>query len=255
MKKKLLSLSVLVAAGLASYGCSQITPPVSQAAAQESAPATKNLNPLEQTGRPAKDKARDAAYKPLELFAFAGITPGMTVADIGAGGGYVSELLAYAVGEKGRVLSQNDTYIYDVVKGLEAEYKERLGRLANMKDLGQDVAQLTLPARSVDVFWLSTSFHDIYNNAPGQALQFVKMMKTALKPNGVVLVIDHFGDKGQDNKALHRIEREKVLETFQQAGFKLQAESDLLRHKEDLHQQKVFALGGKTDRFILKFTQ
>src|SRR5687767_15418447 len=53
--------------------------------------------------RTAADRERDAREKPAEILAFADLKPGMVVADIFAGGGYYTELLAGAVGPTGKV--------------------------------------------------------------------------------------------------------------------------------------------------------
>ena len=47
-------------------------------------------------GRPAEDVARDAARKPAEVLAFAGVTPGQTVVDLIPGGGYFTRILSKA---------------------------------------------------------------------------------------------------------------------------------------------------------------
>src|SRR5258708_40118442 len=60
--------------------------------------------------RPAADKALDAGRKPDQIMAFYGIKPGMKVADIFAGGGYMTELIARIVGPSGTVYSQNGPF-------------------------------------------------------------------------------------------------------------------------------------------------
>ena len=57
--------------------------------------------------RSAADRDTDLRRKPVELLAFIGVRPGMTVVDISAGGGYTSELLTRAVGPTGRVYGQS----------------------------------------------------------------------------------------------------------------------------------------------------
>jgi predicted methyltransferase len=54
--------------------------------------------------RSAEDKERDARDKPAEVLALAGFERGDTVADVFAGGGYYSEILAGIVGPEGQVL-------------------------------------------------------------------------------------------------------------------------------------------------------
>lgn len=53
--------------------------------------------------RPAADVARDPDRKPAELLAFAGIRPGMTIAELAPGGGYFTRILTGAVGTGGHV--------------------------------------------------------------------------------------------------------------------------------------------------------
>jgi predicted methyltransferase len=60
--------------------------------------------------RPADDKQLDAGRRPEQILAFFGIAPGMKVADLWAGGGYTTELLARTVGPSGKVYSQNGPF-------------------------------------------------------------------------------------------------------------------------------------------------
>src|SRR5689334_19613463 len=53
--------------------------------------------------RPTADVARDANRKPAELMAFAGVRPGLRIAELAPGGGYFTRLLTTAVGRDGRV--------------------------------------------------------------------------------------------------------------------------------------------------------
>ena len=56
---------------------------------------------------PDSDRALDPGRRPAELLAFLGVRSGNRVAELGAGGGYTTELLARAVGPKGVVYAQN----------------------------------------------------------------------------------------------------------------------------------------------------
>jgi len=49
------------------------------------------------------DRENDKRRAPVQFLAFTGVRPGMTVLDMGAGAGYSTELLARAVGPKGKV--------------------------------------------------------------------------------------------------------------------------------------------------------
>ena len=79
----------------------------------------KNIQALiDAKDRTDADRALDAGRHPGEMLAFAGIKPGMKVADIISGGGYTTELLARAVGPNGHVYAQNaDYFVKNILKG------------------------------------------------------------------------------------------------------------------------------------------
>src|SRR6185369_14777494 len=53
------------------------------------------------------EDARDRAGEAEEVMELAGVKPGMSVADVGAGEGYYTVRLARVVGAKGRVLAED----------------------------------------------------------------------------------------------------------------------------------------------------
>src|SRR5579864_982570 len=53
--------------------------------------------------RPQADRDRDAARKPAEVLAFAGVKPGQKVLELIPGGGYFTRILSGAVGPSGHV--------------------------------------------------------------------------------------------------------------------------------------------------------
>jgi predicted methyltransferase len=80
----------------------------------------------------------------------------------------------------------------------------------------------------------------------------------SLKPGGVFLIVDHAATAGSGITAadsLHRIDIAAVKAEVEAAGFKLEAESPLLRDAADPHTASVFdpSIRGKTDQFVLKF--
>src|ERR1044071_3168632 len=53
------------------------------------------------------DRQTDQRRDPLKLLAFTGVKSGMTVLDMGAGGGYSTELMARSIGPGGKVYAQD----------------------------------------------------------------------------------------------------------------------------------------------------
>jgi predicted methyltransferase len=220
---------------------------------------------LKHAGRPAADSARDALDHPAEILRLAGIKPGMKVADVLAGDGYYSELLSYIVGPKGQVLLINNP-AFD--NWSQPDLKNRLAgnRFANVTNETVDLADMKLPAASLDAVLLVKVYHDLYwvNTNPKNPWPKIDpsgvldQLSRALKVGGVLLLIDHSAKAGHgkaDAGELHRIEESFAVKDFEAHGFKVAAKSDLLRRPDDardLISYKGPALG-KTDRFVLVF--
>lgn len=213
---------------------------------------------LAAAGRPEADKKRDGDRKPVEVIAFLGVAPGMTVVDLIAAGGYYTEVLSAAVGSEGRVYAQNNAYVLKMRDGANDKAMTRRlegERLPNVVRLDREVRELGLAPGSVDLAFTALNFHDIYNGRGREAAaDFLGTVYRILEPGGVLGLIDHAGNPGRDNEKLHRIEEGKVREAAQAAGFEVEASSDVLRHLDDDRSSNVFAPGlrGKTDRFVLR---
>ncbi len=76
--------------------------------------------------RSPEDRALDAGRKPAQLLAFLGVQPGWRIADLGAGGGYTTELLQRAVGSEGVVYGQNSKKLLEMF--LEKPWSARLAK-------------------------------------------------------------------------------------------------------------------------------
>lgn len=209
--------------------------------------------------RPAQDVARDAGRQPQAVLDFLGVDAGMTALDVIAAGGYYTELLSNRVGENGRVYAQNPAVVLRFGNGRnDRALTDRLagGRLINVRRLDREFNDLGLLADSVDVAITALNFHDVYNNSPEASSAMLAAIKYVLKSGGVLGIIDHVGNPGADNKALHRIDPALVEKVAKDAGFMVES-SDVLSNSADDHTQGPFAaeLRGKTDRFVLKLTK
>ena len=152
MRRTILTLSLLAATALSGAAFAQ--PPAAPAA-----PAAPPAPPAPITAeRPAAQVALDANRKPIETMAFAGVKPGMTVAELGPGGGYYTRMLSQAVGPRGKV--------YVVITPAQAARPngrftvDGLARvLPNVQVVESEVATLALPTPP-DLVWTTENYHD-----------------------------------------------------------------------------------------------
>lgn len=212
---------------------------------------------LDNPTRSEEDKARDAGRKPADVVTFLGINDGMTVLDIIAASGYYTEVLANAVGPTGTVYAQNPAIVLRFRDGAnDKALQERLAdnRLPNVVRWDHEFRELGLATNSLDAAVTALNLHDVYNQDPDTAVGMLRIVLDALKPGGILGVIDHVGVAGADNVKLHRMTKAAALEAVAAAGFEVVGESDLLANPNDDHSQFVFDPGqrGQTDRFLLK---
>lgn len=210
--------------------------------------------------RTPDDRAMDAARKPVEMLAFVGVRPGQRVAELCAGGGYTSELLARAVGPEGRVYGHNTPFVLQ--RFAEKSWTARLVRPA-MRDVVRLDRELEDPFPSdehaLDLVVMVLFYHDTYwfgtdRHRMNQAIYRV------LKPGGAFVVIDHSAKPGAGAdvaKTLHRIDEALVRTEILAAGFVLESASEFLRNPADARDWNVFDKGrrGATDRFALRFVK
>lgn len=211
--------------------------------------------------RPAADKALDAGRKPDQILAFYGIKPGMKVADIFAGGGYMTELFARIVGPKGAVYSQNAPFPAQFKK-VGDQWNERLKEpaLKNVVKVSKPFDapdMLPVPPDSLDAVIIHLNYHDLVGFKMNRDNVNAAVFK-ALKPGGIYGIVDHSAPAGTgaaDAATIHRIDEDFLIKDVEKAGFKLYGASSALRHPEDDRTWLVFKHRGETDRFMLKFVK
>ena len=220
-------------------------------------------NAVDTIERSEADRARDGGREPAHVMMFFDIRPGMRVLDLFSGGGYYSEILSRVVGDSGQVVAQtNEAYLGFVGDEFNARYANN--RLPNVEILMAENNELTLDAGSFDAVMMVLSYHDLYYVAPDQGwpkidpAQLLAELHKGLKPGGLLCIIDHYAAAGAPRETggtLHRIDPAIVISEVEQAGFKLDASSDMLRNTADDHSKNVFdaSIRGKTDRFVLRF--
>jgi predicted methyltransferase len=203
--------------------------------------------------RPAADKERDAARKPVETIQFLGIKTGQTVLDVIAVGGWFTEVLSAAVGPTGKVYGQNPTF-FTTRPGFDDTEKARNDRLRNVTPIHGEIPDAKLNG-TVDAAVTALNMHDIYNSqGEAAAVALAKGVYDALKPGGVFGVIDHVGIAGQDNSQFHRMQLQQAKDVLTKAGFTIEAESDILKNPADDHTKGVRdpSVQRHTDQFLIR---
>jgi predicted methyltransferase len=216
---------------------------------------------IDAADRTAEDKSLDVGRQPGMTLAFYSIAEGMNVAELGAGNGYFTEVLARAVAPKGKVFAQNSKAVTD--KPSSKSWDDRLRRpaLANVVRVDRELdAPLPPEATNLDAVFVALFYHDLYWMKVDRA-EMNKAIFNALKPGGVYAVIDHAAKRGDGTtvvKTLHRIEESDVVHDIQAAGFVLDGEATFLRNPRDTKDWST-APGsgaekrGTSDRFVLRF--
>ncbi len=213
---------------------------------------------LKEVNRPSADLVRDVTSKPVEMLALMDIKPGATVLDLLGGSGYYSELLSQQVGPTGKViLHNNKAYVNYIGKDLDARLAT--GHLKNVQRYDREASQLELAENSLDAVVFVMGYHDMYHVTKDWKVDptdTMRQIRKALKPNGLMLVIDHNAPAGSKTAAAqenHRIDAVYVKDELAKFGFETVAESDLLQNPKDGRDKSVFdpSVRGRTDRFVL----
>lgn len=161
------------------------------------------------------DPARDAWQQPAALVDALRLRPGMTVAEIGAGTGYLLRYLAAAVGSVGSVL------LVEIEPNLVAHMRDR----AEREGAGQVVPILgsrdnpRIPAATAEVVLFLDSYHHIDDR-----IEYMRKLQRALTPDGRVVIVDWRKEELPVGPPVdHKLDRRHVTDEMQRAGYALRA--------------------------------
>ena len=230
-------------------------------ASASAAPADVAASVAATANRTEDNVKLDAGRKPAEVLSFLGLEQGMRVLDLFGGNRYWAEIMAPAVGPTGFVTVWEPSQFSD---------EEGRAKFAAFTAKQPNTQLLITPFQApqlgsgYDFAIMNLDYHDVYwENEKYKVVRmdpdaWVKRLYDAMKPGGIVGVIDHVGTPG-DTRAVvektHRIDPAVIKADFERAGFVTEATSDLLRNPQDDYSVNVFdpKVRGKTDRAIFRF--
>jgi predicted methyltransferase len=231
--------------------------------------------------RPEENRARDRFRHPKETLLFFGIRPEMSVLEVWPEPGWYTEVIAPLVRDKGKyyaaVIAADPESKY-ITQRLE-KYRQKL---AERSDLYDRVAVVGFPAdggdavppASVDMV---VTFRNIHNwMSRGTTAQAFATMYRALRPGGVLGVVEHRGNPAvaQDPQAKSGyVNEDYAIKLIEAQGFRLVAKSQVNANPRDTkdYEQGVWTLPptyrlgdkdhdkyaaiGESDRFTLRFVK
>jgi predicted methyltransferase len=214
---------------------------------------------LADPGRPADQKARDADRHSGEVLAFAGIKPGDKVADFLMGGGFWTRILSPLVGPGGHVYAYQAAEFIQYSADYGPQQDAAVKGYANVTPLRMGLGSVAFP-EPLDAIVTVQNYHDLHLSfaRPGAAALIAGRLFAALKPGGVLLVVDHVADADPGflvPDKLHRIDPLAVRKELEGVGFVFAGELGVLRNPADPHGVRVFEspAKGKTDQFVYLF--
>ena len=157
---------------------------------------------------------REAEEQPEKALDALKLKPGMIVADIGAGVGYMSLRMAKRVGPSGKV------YANDLQPEMLAKLRENAAKakIANVVTVLGDVVDPKLPANTMDLVLLVDVYHEF--SAPQQML---RKIRETLKPDGRLVLLEYRAeDPNVPIIAEHKMTVAQVKTELEAEGFVLQ---------------------------------
>ncbi|AAZ24073.1 class I SAM-dependent methyltransferase [Colwellia psychrerythraea] len=228
--------------------------------------------------RTAKNKARDQYRHPIETLDFFGFTPNMTVVEITPGGGWYTEILAPALKGTGKLYGAHypdtgeDNYYSNSRKKLvkklasDAVFSEVV-----LTDFTPRQESELAPQGTAD---LILTFRNLHNWKDAGVEQVFKDAFNALKPGGVLGIVEHRLPVGvSPEKAKGYVSEVHTIKQAKAAGFRFAGSSEVNANTKDLaiHPKGVWTLPpvlrlgetdrakylaiGESDRMTLKFVK
>ena len=168
---------------------------------------------------------RESEEQPDLALKAIGIAKGSTVADIGAGSGYMTLRLARLVGPAGKV------YANDIQPRMLELLQQNLKKqnIANVQTVLGDIDDPKLPSAALDLVLLVDVYHEF-----SEPQKMLRRIREALKPDGRLVLLEYRGeDPAVPIRPEHKMTVAQVKAELEPEGYRL----DQL--KEDLPRQHI----------------
>lgn len=226
--------------------------------------------------RSEANRARDIYRHPAETLAFFDVKPGQTVIEYYPGGGWYTEILAPALRGKGRYIAMPPASERGLaaVKAMLEKNKDRFGTVEVAPFSPTEPS--TVAPGTVDRVLTFRNVHNLLMNGEEVAAKAFADFYAALKPGGILGVVDHRLPEDMDSsleKKSGYIKKSTIVRLASAAGFKLAGESAINANPKDSHDwpegvwtlPPTLRLGevdraryraiGESDRLTLKFVK
>jgi ubiquinone/menaquinone biosynthesis C-methylase UbiE len=162
---------------------------------------------------PPDPRPREAEENPEGALDAIGIKPGMVVADVGAGTGYMTLKMARRVGPSGKV------YAEDVQPEMLQKLRKNAAeaKLANIQTVLGGEADPKLPPNMLDLILLVDVYHEF-----SQPQRMLRRMREALKPDGRLVLLEYRKeDPSIPIRPEHKMSVQEVKLELEAEGFHL----------------------------------
>ncbi len=234
--------------------------------------------------RSASRKARDVYRHPVETLRFFEIRPELTVVEIWPGGGWYTDILAPYLKARGQYIAAHFDPLTDkrmyigALERFQSRYENDPETWGKIRITAFDPPhELEIaPPGSADRVLTFRNLHNWYMRGPAVLDQAAQAFYRALKPGGILGVVEHRLRPGDDLKPGQvakggYMDEAYVIQVFEKAGFRLAGKSEINANPKDStrHPKGVWTLPptlrlkekdrekylniGESDRMTLKF--
>jgi predicted methyltransferase len=227
--------------------------------------------------RKPENSVRDRYRHPVETLSFFGVGPDSTVVEIWPSGGWYAEILGPLLRDHGHYIAaaQPEGKYRIATETLLASDPARFGRPV-ITSFAAGKPSAIAPAGTADTVLTFRNVHNMMMTGDGAAEQAFRDFYAALKPGGVLGVVEHRLPEDKDSaleKTSGYVKKSTVMKLAEAAGFRLAGESEINANPKDTHdwpkgvwtlpptltngavdRDKYIAIG-ESDRMTLKFVK